>query len=248
MKHNIEATYYFFFYKSLQKGFRFFLFMFMAVGAQAQEQAVSLSVRVPVQLEFQKAVITYGRDEIQKNTAFNFGIESLIEGRISTRISVSAGVGYFRQRFNIKRQYDHMSLNPGIDSLPYGSKTSNYDYHLLRAPVGVRYFISPVASSLSLSLDYIPSFSVSSKYNGKQHIPNANQKQKKFMFFSHALNVSIRIPVYGKAWNHFNIEPYLRILHIYKKDAIFFEHSSETITRSFDAIGVSFAYQFDFRR
>jgi hypothetical protein len=67
------------------------------------------------------------------------------------------------------------------------------------------------------------------------------------MFFFHALIISTRIPVYGKALNHFNIEPYLHVFDIYKKGTMFFEHASETITCGFDVLAGSFAYQLSFR-
>ena len=224
------------------------LLLMLATKGQAQKSDLSLSVRMPIQIDFQKAEITYGPYKIQNNTAFNFGVESILESGVFARVSVSAGLGYFRQRFNIKCPYDHQILNPGTDSLPIVVSTSNYDYNLLRLPIGARYFFSSTASSLSFGIEYIPAFSMSGVYNGGKPFESARYKQTKFAFYSHALTLSARVPLKTKSVNRFNIEPFIRIIHSYKGDPVLFENDDQMIVRSFDAIGVIIAYQFNIFR
>jgi hypothetical protein len=219
-----------------------------SAAVYSQSDKLSISVRVPFQLEFQKAVITYGRYEIQKNTAVNFGLEAALEKSVSPRLFFSIGAGYFRQRFNIRRLYDHQALNRGTDSLPFATRTSNYNYHLLRLPIGVRYFLSDLRGGTSVGITYVPAFSLFSRYNGGKIFPGANQQENRFRFFSHSLNLSASIPVYRQSLGQLNIEPYIRIFHNYKKDGIFFEKETETVSRNFDAVGVVLAYQFRFCR
>ena len=80
----------------------------------------------------QKAEIIFPlRTEIQKANTINFGLDALIKLKME-KISLFAGMGYFRNRFNIKRGYDHQALNAGMDSLPIGTDTKNYNYSFIK--------------------------------------------------------------------------------------------------------------------
>lgn len=223
--------------------FIFLLFSTISLQLKAQKGQTSVSIRIPLQLEFQKAVAVYGPDETQKNTAINFGMDALLEYGVSRKLTLSAGLGYFRQRFNIRRMYDRQALNP-TDSISYMSVTSNYDYHLLRVPLGIRYSLGQAAKSPALGIEYVPGFSVSNRYNGRKLFENTNQQLNKFRLFSHAFNLSARIPVVTNRSMSISVEPYARLLHAYKKDAILFEDEKQNIMRAFDAFGVAFTYQF----
>lgn len=220
----------------------------MSLHLAAQGGKYSLAVRVPFQAEFQKVEIVYGPDEIQRKRALNFGLDAILAYKLSSKLVISTGVGYFRHRFNIRRLYDHQALNPRIDSLPYASFTENYDYHLLRVPIGIRYLWRPVKISTSIAIEYAPGFAFTNKYNGHKLFSHSNQKLNERRFFSHSMLISARIPLVINRHGFTGIEPYVRILHSYKKDRIFFEQGNEGVTRLFDAIGMSLVYQFQFQR
>ncbi|MDP1763259.1 MAG: hypothetical protein Q8L07_05165 [Sediminibacterium sp.] len=221
------------------------LIMPLAIMAQAQ-QKLSVTIRTPIEVDFQKAEIIIGPYELQKNTAINFGIAGLINVQTSKRVSLSGGIGYFRERFAIRRPYNHQTLNPGVDSLPVITKTTNYDYNLVTIPLGIQYLVTNNQAPISIGIEYIPGFAVSSSYNGEKPFASANNKRTGLTFFSHIVNLTATFSFKLPHNNLFGIEPYVRLLHCYKKDAVLYENSSETITRNFDAIGVYFFYRITF--
>ena len=210
-----------------------------------QQQKISFCLRIPITIESQEAEITYGPREIQKNNSLNFGMGCIASLQISKQVSVSAGLGYFRERFNIKRPYNHRALNAGRDSVLILLVTRNYNYHLLEIPVGVNYSFSKKKNSTRIGIQYVPAFSLSSSYNGGVPFPNANTTRNATYFFSHSVNLSVAFP-FTISNLKFSMDPFVRIMHTYKKDILLYENENETISKNLDAFGVALTYQFSF--
>ena len=153
-------------------------------------------------------------------------------------------VGFFRNRFNIKRGYDHQTLNVGRDSFPIGTKTSNYTYSLLHLPVGFNFEISKIkTTSISVGIEHFFNFSFRRKYNGAVPFEGANTTYNGLKYFGNSSNLLINLSKQLHK-SKIEIEPYIRIYNKYKKDRFFKEDENETVTRYFDAFGIGFKYSF----
>ena len=121
------------------------IIIFCTVRTVAQNKNVLISPRGSFQSDFQKADFKDNKFpfEFKEHTAtqLNWGTDLLIEKYLTDKLSVYIGAGYFRNKFNFKWQYDHQLLNSGRDSIPIGTSTKNYIFHLLRFPIGANYQI-----------------------------------------------------------------------------------------------------------
>lgn len=220
--------------------------LFASNSILSQNSKIKYSVSLPIQLDFQTAEITYGRYEIQKNTAINFGINGTANIKLTKKLFAIIGVGYLRHRFAIVRPYDHRLLNPVVDSLPILTKTTSYEYHLLQFPLGIQYHFSTRQNALGIAVVYTPGIAISSTYNGASAVPNANHTRSGLQLFSQSIALLFEIPIICKSNYRLSIEPYTRIDHLYKKDIYLYETESEIIRRNFDAIGFAVKYSFHF--
>ncbi len=225
----------------MKKIFLLLVFIFSFFHLLCQTKKLHLQVRLPLQVDLQKAEIIYPlRTEEQKATAVNFGLDALVNYQLN-KFSIYTGVGFFRNKFNIRRAYDHQALNVGRDSLPIGTNTDNYIYSLLRLPIGTSFtFMENKKMNLKVGADFLNNFSFRRKYNGRVPFEGANTVYNGFAYFGHSLNFFVNLS------NKFiEIEPYARVYHRYKKDRFLKENENETITRYFDAIGLSIRYSFN---
>ncbi len=213
----------------------------------SQNQSTGFSIRVPIQVENQKAHVTYGPDKTVRATTLNFGVDVLFNLHLNSKFIFNAGLGYFRERFSIERPYDHIALNPQTDSLLELLKTSYYDYDLLRMPISVQYVIvEHKILMVKAGIEYISSFSFRNKYNGKKPFPTAVNTVNDLRFFSHSLNLIASLNFKINDHRQFEITPFLRMLNSYKKDRFLYENSHENVNRYFDALGVYLEYSFIF--
>ncbi len=220
----------------------YFILMIFSQNVNAQLKETNFQIRVPLFFEIQKAEITYGPDQIQKATSLNFGIDGIIEKGIKKDISIGIGVGYYRNRFNIKRPYDHQSLEPN-DSLPILLTTKNYNYHLLRIPVYFKLIISNTSNyQVAVELEHSLNFSFKRKYNGRKPFPEARDYINELRFFGNTLSAFINIRKKITHKSFIGIAPTLRLFNWYKKDKFLFENDNSTNRRVFDAFGFSFKY------
>jgi hypothetical protein len=199
---------------------------------------------MPLQLDNQRAEIlrSWGT-EVQKATAFNFGIDALIDFKIQ-EFAVYTGTGFFRNRFNIKRGYNHQALNVGTDSLPIGTYTKNYNYSLIRLPLGIAYHVSQSKKlTLGIGAEHLFNFSFKRKYNGAVPFEGANTTFNGFSYFGNSINFFISLSrTFSK--NIIAVEPFVRIYNNYKKDRFLEEKENESNTRNFDAYGIGVKYSF----
>jgi hypothetical protein len=165
---------------------------------EAQIKFAQVSLRTLSQLDFQKADFNSASFPFEfkehKNTSANFGLDVLIEKSITKKLSIYGGVGYFRNRFNFQRRYDHVLLNFGRDSVPIGTSTRNYDFLLLRIPVGIIYNISAAKKvALSIGIENIINFSFKQIYNGTKPFPEANNEYTKFNYYGNSVLVFLQV-------------------------------------------------------
>ncbi len=153
----------------------------------SQRTDIQLQVRLPLQLDMQKAEITWPfGTQIQKATSINFGLDALIKLKFE-KLSLFTGVGYFRNRFNIKRGYDHQALNAGMDSLPIGTDTDNYNYSLLRLPIGLNFeILRTTKANYNIGAEFLNNFSFRRKYNGRLPFEGANRVYNGFNYFGNS--------------------------------------------------------------
>jgi|GEM_PF-1982012 len=208
----------------------------------SQENTIQFQLQIPFQLDRQEAEISYSwGTETQKKTAINFGLDGLIKFN-QKRLGLYTGFGIFRNKFNISRGYDHQALNPGRDSLPIGTETNNYIYSILRFPIGIEYqILEKKHFMLKVGAEYYLNFSFRRKYNGAIPYQGANTVYNGFTNFGNSFNIFFTLSN-PSSKTDIGIEPFVRIYNRYNKDRFFNEKENESITRNFDAIGISFKY------
>lgn len=212
----------------------------------SQIKTFEFQLRLPIQLDLQKAVISFSYgDEVQHATAVNFGADALLNYNTG-KFHLYSGAGFFRNRFNIKRGYDHQALNIGRDSFPIGTDAENYTYSLFRVPLGISVEVSGWKKvNINAGAEHFFNFSFRRKYNGRVPFEGANTVYYGFTYFGNSLNVFINLSNHLQK-NKIEVEPYVRIYNKYKKDRFLKENESETITRYFDSFGIGIKYSFTF--
>lgn len=213
----------------------------------AQVNKTLFSIRISAQSDFQRATFKnrfpYELKEHKANQ-INWGLDLLSDKRISNKSNVYFGIGYFRNKFNFQRAYDHQLLNSGRDSFPIGTATYDYTFHLLRIPIGLSFLIQEKNKyNFSLAIEHAINFSFQQIYNGQKPFPEANNKYSRFKYYGNSVLLLAPISKHFSENSQIGIEPYVRLLNIYqRKDAILFENESKPYSRFFDAIGVSIKY------
>lgn len=221
------------------------------LATAAQNKDIFIAPRISFQSDFQKAAFKDIRFpfEFKEHTAtqVNWGIDLLIEKSLSDRLSVYIGAGYFRNKFNFKRQYDHQLLNDGRDSIPIGTSTNNYIFHLLHFPIGANYqVLKRNKYDFILGIENVVNFSFQQVYNGKKAFPEARNKHNGFNYYGNTILLFAGISKHLSHSSLFQFGPYLRLLNIYKrKDLFLYESNHKPYIRTFDAIGLSLKYAFN---
>jgi hypothetical protein len=216
------------------------ILLHFVITSFSQSNNIRLQLRIPFQYERQKAEIStpFGIKE-QKANAINFGIDALMSYRIN-KVQFHGGAGFFRNRFNIKREYDHRALNAEIDSLPIGTDANNYSYSLLRFPIGASYQFAKIKDvQISVGAEHLFNFSFRRRYNGRVPFDGANTKYNGFTYFGNSAVLFLNFRL-----KQIEVEPYLRFFNQYKKDKFLKENENETIVRNFDAFGIAVRYSF----
>jgi hypothetical protein len=232
--------------------FRFFhlllLSALLSTIANAQNKSVFITPRISFQSDFQKADFKDIRFpfEYKEHTAtqLNWGIDLLIEKYLTYKLSVYIGVGYFRNKFNFKRWYDHELLNNGRDSFPIGTSTNNYIFHLLNFPIGANYkFLKKNNYDFILGIENVVNFSFQQVYNGRKAFPEATNKYTKFSYYGNTVLLFGGISKYLSHSSLLQLGPYVRLLNFYKrKDLFLYENNPKRYIRTFDGIGLSLKY------
>ena len=213
----------------------------------------NLSLRISLQQDFQKASF---KDiqfpyELKEHSAkqINWGLDILTEKEIFEGWYGYMGIGYFRNKFNFKRAYDHKLLNPGTDSIPIGTSTSNYIFNLIRLPVGISYQVTKKDNyALNIGIENIVNFSFSQVYNGTKPFPEANNRMTTFNYYGNSVLLFGRFVKNLSKNKYLHIEPYVRILNIYKsKNPVLYESISKPYIRTLDATGISINYAITFK-
>ncbi len=224
----------------MKKGIAILFFLHFVAKASAQSNSVKFNIRVPVQFEQQKADVStpFGVKEVRGN-AVNFGADALLAYTVK-KVELYAGLGYFRNRVNIRREYDHRALNPGIDSIPLGTEALNYTYSLFRIPTGLSYSVIKKGNSdLRIGIEHFFNFTFRRKYNGAVPFSGAKNTNTNFTYFGNSANLLVNLK-----FKQTEIGAFLRVFNSYKKDKYLKENENETVARSIDAFGINLKYSF----
>lgn len=216
-----------------------FLLHFVA-KVSAQSNGIRFNIRVPIQFEQQKADVStpFGVKEVRGNTV-NFGADALF-GYTVKKVELYAGMGYFRNRVNIRREYDHQALNPGIDSIPLGTEALNYTYSLFRIPTGLSYSVTKKGNTdLRVGIEHFFNFSFRRKYNGAVPFSGAKNTNSNFTYFGNSTNLLVNLK-----FQQTEIGAFLRVFNSYKKDKYLKENENEAVIRYIDAFGINLKYSF----
>ena len=84
----------------------------------AQNKSLIISTRISLQSDFQKAEfksIPPNTTTKHSTATLNWGIDLLFEKYITNNFSSYISFGYFKNKFDFKRGYDHELLNIGSD-------------------------------------------------------------------------------------------------------------------------------------
>jgi hypothetical protein len=212
----------------------------------AQTGSLSLGLQIPLQVDFEKEIIGYpvvNSPQEQKVSVLNYGINILVEKKLEGKLSIFAGAGFLRKEFNFKRFYNHELLNTGVDSLPIGTSTQNYVYKFLRFPFGASYTINTNKKiAYKIGGDFYFNWAFQKKYNGGKPFPDANDKLSKFQYSGNSANLFFNISILMNSSSFLEIEPFVEVYNVYKKDEVLFEDPNEKITHSFDAVGMRIKY------
>ena len=220
----------------------------------SQNKPFSISVRISGQFDFQKAEYKDGGFPYvykeHKISVFNYGADILAETGINSKWSLFIGLGYFRNQFIQFRKYDHMLLNIGTDSLPIGTKITNYILHHLRVPIGISYKVGVVKNyEIDLGLENMLNFSLTQVYNGGLPFNGANNRYTHLDYYGNSVIFSLSASKKLTQKSQLNAALYTRLWNIYKrKNPILFEYEDGYYSRFFDALGLSVKYSFSFKR
>jgi hypothetical protein len=224
--------------------------LFFSITVNAQNKDFEFSTRISFQSDFQKAYFNSIPPDTSKQhsaTAINWGIDLLIEKNLNRKFSVYVGVGYFRNKFNFKRDYDHALLNIGTDSLPIGTRTNNYIYHLFRIPIGIECKLKEIKNyTFSVGVENIISFSFEQIYNGGKPFPDANNKYSTFQYYGNSIMIFGSVSKKISKNSFLKLIPYTRVSNIYRrKDRFIYEEKGKPYSMIFDSIGLSLEYSFN---
>lgn len=221
-----------------------FLIFILYYQSYSQSDKFQLQLRLPLQIDRQKAEIIYSwGTQVQRSNAINFGLDALMSYQ-KKNFAVYSGLGFFRNKFYIKRGYDHQALNPGRDSLPIGTETKNYVYLILRVPIGIEYRVMQTKGfSLGVGVEYLFNFSFRRNYNGDVPFKGANTIYKGFSNFGNSLDFFIALSK-TTIKKTISLELFVHIYNRYHKDKFLKENENESISRYFDAIGINLKYSF----
>ena len=230
------------------------VFFFVFLKSYSQNQNTSLGVRIAGQIDLQKEFFAPGGffgglPSFHKAAPFNYGIDVLaFKKNIKGKTSLYGGIGYFRNRFNFRKPYDHQLLNPEVDSIPIGTVTQNYVYSLLRFPFGLDFNLTArTGKEISLSIENIFNCSFLQTYNGSKPFPNANNKFRRFRFYGYNLLIEANLKqlINHKTDCYIIISPYVRIFNLYNhNDPVLYKDEIRNYIRWIDAIGLSVQYSF----
>ena len=93
-----------------------------------------------------------------------------------------------------------------------------------------------------MGTEFIINYSFNRIYNGGKPFPAANNKLSVFSYLGNSINLFGRFKLPINSNKFIEVEPYMRVFNIYKKDEILFENPNENISRNFDAFGLSIIY------
>jgi len=214
------------------------------LSAVCQKHPLSIGIRLPAQWERQKATVEYSFGKVVSGNALNFGIDVLIE-RGGHPWKVYGGLGYFRNRINIRRLFDHEVFNPFRDSIPIGTLTRHYTYYLFRIPAGVKYVLYQDShQTIDAGIENNFNWSLKRKYDGPK-VPGFENENiyAQASFFGNTVNLFFTYVINAKN-AQLSVGPYVRLLNVYKKDFILYENEFENNKHYFDAIGIQLQYSF----
>ena len=223
--------------QSLNTCFCLLLFIYTA-----EAQNHNFHVKIPLQFESQKAELLWGPNTHVKGKAINFGVHFLYENDLKNGFRVTAGAGYFRERFNLTRPYNHQLLNRG-DSIPLLTLAYNYNYSLLQVPASLLLQTSKSAkTNFFIGIEHIFNFSFLRTYNGgKPPVPYTNTTLHRFNFFGNTLSCFAELRT-AYASSTFAVQALARVYNRYRRDRILFEDEDEYNRRNFDAYGIRLTY------
>jgi hypothetical protein len=236
-----------------------FIFLFLTSSIlfsniiDAQNKGILISTRISLQSDFQIAEFrSIPPDTTTKHstTTINWGIDLLIGKYITNNLRSYISFGYYRNKFNFKRGYDHQLLNIGTDSLAIGTRTYNYTYHLFRLPIGITYKLKEIKNyTFSIGMENIFNFSFKQVYNGGKPFPNANNKYSNFQYYGNSVILIFCVSQKNFKTSFLELDPYVRVSNIYRrKDKFLYETNDQPYSRFFDAIGLSLEYSFNLKK
>jgi hypothetical protein len=232
----------------------FVILVFACLNCCAQKHFLKLGFRIQGQEDFQNETFAIGEPNggvaTHKSTAFNYGADMLAIKKTKSKINIYGGVGFFRNKFNFTKRYDHRLLNPGIDSSLLGTSTKNYVYSLLRFPLGIDLLLKTHKNkNFSLSVENIFNFSFLQTYNGGKPFPNANSKLRKFKFYGYNLLFRANLTQNLKNGHDISISPYLRVFNLYNHtDPVLYQDETGNYIRWIDAVGLSVLCSFQLKK
>jgi len=222
------------------------LFSSVVVG---QIKKISIDARISLQADFQKASFSDTQFSFQykehSGIAANWGFDILAARYNLNNLSFYGGLGYFRNSFRFKRAYDHALLNKGSDSIPIGTNTRYYTFHLLRLPLGLSYPVYHTSKhTINVVIEATTSFSLIESYVGAKAYPTAKTSRSKFTYFGNSMILMGRIISSTKPLSRCQIEPYIRILNFYdEKNEVLYEYNSKPAKKMFDSFGMAVRYR-----
>ncbi len=225
-------------------GYCLWLILIAAADSYSQERINRFEIRVFFQYEKQEAVIPLGFYPKVEGTAINFGIDVLYRVHIK-KISFHGGLGYFRNKINLRRPYDHQALNVGRDSLPIGLAAKDYTYSEMRMPLGFSYSINSNQSrSYNLGIEYLPHFTFMQNYNGNKPFPGANTQASGFFLRAQSINFFLALDKHLPGKGTIGLQPYVRVFYKYQTDEYLYEKLPGNFVKYFDAWGLAISYAF----
>lgn len=160
---------------------------------------------------------------------------------VTPNLSFYFGLGYFRNKFNFRRQYLPF-LSGSNDSVPIGVATYNYTYHIFRIPLGITQRVGGrPGHEISAGLENVVNFSFNKSYHGSFNA-DPNTSKGEFRFYGNSLFLQLQFLKSLPGVSTLHLIPYVRILNWYnQKDEVLKEEKNYTL-KAADSIGMSLKY------
>lgn len=234
----------------MPKQFLFICLLALAVKGYSQIEKPKIgAVGISIPIIWNNSEATYyslGSPKYSSGNAVSYGVNVNLSRTIYKNLFVLAGIGYFKQEFEIKRPFDYRAPD-GSKPLVY---TEYYSYYGIRWLLGIGY---QKVLSKNLSVKGTISYNMYNSYKQKyaqKYFPGINEIYKKPLSIGSTINFDLGMERYFSNKVSVGVNGVVPVYTKWNKDAIFFgngyANNEQQIARNKFSIGAVFSCYYHF--